>query len=96
MAFNLPHPEIQDGELWWSNGSDAFFAQCRYKTKRQGQSAYDIKDTLIDVDLLRPIFVQRRELVELGLAVPAEGTQQESVLAHQRRVDMRARYAPVD
>jgi hypothetical protein len=64
-AFNVNHPERKLGEIWWTNVAAGEVYDCTLKTARTGEVAYDCYGA--PVDRLRPLFVQKQEILDKGL-----------------------------
>ena len=56
------HPELREGEVWIGNIKDEAFKSSCWRTKRQGDRAYNIHGDLIKNGNLRPMFVQKSEM----------------------------------
>ena len=59
------HPETRDGEVFFCNSDDQTFQGIGYKTKRAGNTAYDIHGKIVPE--IFPVFVQRQELETAGV-----------------------------
>ena len=60
------HPEMQEGEVFWSNiHSVANLEAVGWTTKRLGEVAYDSYGK--EIKGMRPVFIQRTELSEAGV-----------------------------
>mgnify|MGYP003402874304 FL=1 len=66
MHTNINHPELAEGEVFMGNATPFEFHNCYgWKTKRLGDSAYDVNEKTISG--LYPVFVQKSELIEGGI-----------------------------
>jgi hypothetical protein len=75
--YNMPHPEMQPGEIWLYNITDKViydeqitFDTLSWKTKRKGIVAYMDDGSILPTHY--PIFVQRSELVEANANIPEQ------------------------
>lgn len=62
-SFNATHPELQEGELFCTNIYDWAVKWILWKTKRVGNTAYDLYGN--EQPKLRPVFVKKSEVIEM-------------------------------
>jgi hypothetical protein len=60
---NLDHPELQDGEVWYTNTSVKNYDLIKFKSKRLGVQAYDCECVPISKET-KPVFVSKKEYQE--------------------------------
>lgn len=65
MAYGIPHPEAQPGEILLSNTDNVDISWLPWKTARLGVIAYDRDNQ--PISRLHPVFVMRDELTEAGV-----------------------------
>lgn len=68
MAFNLPHPETQPGEIWLGNVYIKDDKYSNWKTKRYGNTAYARDNGIITG--MKPVFAMREELEKARAPIP--------------------------
>lgn len=69
MDFNLIHPEMREGEMFFTSCIDmepsehimgiTYFTEMKWKSKRRGEIAYDYKGNVLENTF--PIFIQKEE-----------------------------------
>ena len=61
------HPEIQSGEIFFTNSSQVKFEKIQFSTKRRGKVAYDGRGNLTSNINWFPVFIQEEELKNKNL-----------------------------
>ena len=63
VGFNKNHPELKEGEMFYSNDDDISFGHCQYKSKRKGKISYDDdgRNLTKDCSKLFPTFISVKE-----------------------------------
>ena len=69
------HPEVQDGEVLFSNMTAEEFEGLDWSSKRMGRIAYDGEGQRLRFDDWLPVFVDAAELQARGKGLRAERTR---------------------
>lgn len=56
------HPELQNGEVFFTNSSAAGFEMILWDSKRKGEQAFDSEGNLLSEKDWFPVFIQTKEL----------------------------------
>jgi hypothetical protein len=74
-----PHPEAVSGEIFLSNAGPDSFEQIGWKTKRRGETPYDVDGKVVQYYVernFRPVFVQVSELQAAGFKIERTSPKQ--------------------
>lgn len=61
-SIDFIHPELKDGEVFFTNSSLSDFQEMAFKTKRMGKVAFDGKGNQLNHEDWYPVFIKIEEL----------------------------------
>lgn len=62
QSIDFIHPELKDGEVFFTNSSLSDFQEMAFKTKRMGKAAFDGKGNQLNHEDWYPVFIKIEEL----------------------------------
>lgn len=69
LDTNLIHPELQKGEVFFTNTEFAKFKVIDFESKRIGKVAYDGNGNLLDHKDWLPVFLKENEVSNSGFSL---------------------------
>jgi hypothetical protein len=63
------HPELQSGEVFFTNADEEGFQSIVFKSKRRGVQPYNGEGTKLSTENWFPIFIQASELAEANTSL---------------------------
>ena len=63
------HPELLDGEIFFTNATTKHFHKMNWLTKRIGVIAYDGQGKQLNHEDWLPIFLRKSELIQKGMII---------------------------
>ncbi len=69
LETNFIHPELQKGEVFFTNTESSKFKLMKFKSKRMGKVVYDRNGNLLNHEDWFPVFLKEDEVSNSGFSL---------------------------